>query len=284
MTQITADFGISAPVSFVDVHVERDNLLFIDPSAIRAAESAGSRYGRQASAELITFFDFILAKLRSPHAADHAVGEESLQHFHEIGNTRLGMSAAGTDGHGAAEKLGTVIWAELFSNPLCQQAVAVLKFVEDIPVFVDDIDKDITSDITARIVFDTLANFTQDMMRAHPELEAKRPVAKLRTDRWDTSRAAWVSTEVDLPEADGKPLLLVPKDFVNFKIEMSFGQYLQVPLLSEIQSEDKIVVKRGKENVVRPRYSKKQLKPSLSMRAAVKQTQWRQSESSEIGV
>lgn len=259
MPQITTDFHISGPVDFLDVHVERDNLLFIDPSAIRVAAKAGDTYGVSADAELTQFFDGVLAKLLSKSSVDHAAGEASLQHFGELPTTRLGMSRRGTRGHGAAEKLGTSIWNELRTNPLCQLGIATLKYIEDVPLFVDRIDKDVTSDLTARIILETLERFTTDQMVKHPEFRT-RPTTTIMTSYWNQALGAWDTKPLTLPVADDKPLLLVPKWFVNFKIQMTYGQYYGVDVLDVIQWEDPVEVVRRKEKVIRPRYTKKVLK------------------------
>jgi len=260
MTRITVDFSIAGPVDFVDVHVERDNRLFIDPSAIRAAAASGNVYGQMAATALNNFFDETLIKLRSTNRATLRQGEADLQQFSEISYTRLGLSKSGTNGHGAAEDLGTRIWTELRTNPLCHRAIATLKYVEDIPLFVEGIDRDITSDITARIILETLEKFTLDMTRKYPSLATRRRSVTEEVSYWDQPSLAWRRKRITVPQADAKALLLVPKAFVNYKIQMSFGQYYQVPLLDYLQSEDMIVVQRRKQAVLRPRFSKKTLR------------------------
>lgn len=259
MPQVTTEFHISGPVDFLDVYVERDNLLFIDPSAIRVAAKAGDIYGVSADAALTQFFDGVLAKLLSKSAVDHAAGEASLQHFRELPTTRLGMSRRGTQGHGAAEKLGTSIWNELRTNPLCQLGIATLKYVEDVPLFVDRIDRDVTSDLTARIILETLERFTTDQMAKHPEF-LSRPTSTIETSYWNHALGTWDTKVLTLPVADGKPLLLVPKWFVNFKIQMTYGQYYGVDVLDVVQWEYPEEVVRRKKKVIRPRYTKKVLK------------------------
>lgn len=260
MTQVTKDFSIAGPVDFVDVHVEHDNRLFIDPSAIRAAAASGDVYGQTAATALTHFFNETLVKLASTNAAALRQGELDLQQFSEISFTRLGLSKSGTDGHGAAAELGTRIWTELRSNPLCHRAIATLKYIEDIPLFVEGIDKDITSDITARIILETLETFTMDMMRKYPNLRTRRHGISEDMTYWDQSSKTWTSKRITVPKADGKALLLVPKLFVNYKIQMTFGQFYQVPLLDYLQAEDMVVVQRRRGAVERPRFSKKTLR------------------------
>ena len=47
---------------------------------------------------------------------------------------------------------------------------------------------------------------------------------------------------------------------VNFKIQMTFGQYYQVPLLGYVKAEEMVGVIRGNRRVLRPRFSKKELR------------------------
>lgn len=276
MPRVTADFGIPAPVEFLDVNVERDNLLFIDPSAIRKAAKSGDSYAIQADHLLTSYFDVVLRLILSTSAADHRKGEEVLQHFRELGVTRLGMSSTGYQGHGAAEELGTRMWEELVANPLCRHAIATLKYVEDVPLFVEGIDRDITSDITARIILDMLIRFTADMVVKYPALATRRSTTSYVTERWDGVREKWVPATLTLPKADGRPLLLVPRSVVNYKIQMTHGQYYQVPLLGYVKSEEMIEVRRGTSFVLRPRFSKKELraKPGLepSRKNSISQT------------
>jgi hypothetical protein len=260
MTRVTAEFGISGPVEFLDVNVERDNLLFIDPSAIRKAALLGDGYAIDANRMLTSYFDVVLRLLLSTTPSDHTKGEEILQHFGELGATRLGMSKRGYQGHGAAQELGTQIWNELRANPLCMHAIATLKYIEDVPLFVDGIDKDVTSDLTARIILDTLGQFTTDMVRKYPAFTASRPTSDFQTEHWNPAKEVWEPVTLSLPTADGKHLLLVPKRIVNYKIEMTNGQYYQVPLLGYVKSEQMVEVRRGKQLVLRPRFSKKELK------------------------
>jgi len=277
MPRITDDFLITGPVEFLDVNVERDNLLFLDPSAIRAAAAAGDSYALKAAATLNSFFDRTLVALASTSPTARADGESDLQQFSEIGETRLGMSRTGYRGRGAAAELGTRIWNELDTNPLCKHTIATLKYIEDIPVFVEGIDKDILSDITVRIVFETLEQFTTDMVTKYPTLRTHRPMQTFNVDYWNNTTGKWANKSVLLPSADGKPLLLVPKNLVNYKIEMTFGQYHQVPLLGFIMNEELVEVQQKKGVVIRPKYRKKELKTkpefARSRRTNTKQTE-----------
>ena len=167
MTTVTEHYGISGEVPFLDVHVDRDNLVFLDPSAIRNDHSPR---GRAAYGQLRTLFTEVVTAARSNDAADHARGRELLRHMHEPNETRMGMSQGGAHGKGFGNELSDNFWDELRANPACQNAV--LERLEDTRVFLGHVGDDRISDMTTRIIFNVLAEFTQEMMDMYPALRA----------------------------------------------------------------------------------------------------------------
>lgn len=80
-----------------------------------------------------------------------------LQRFNEASETRLGMAEVGFRGHGAAEDIGERIWTALTTDLDALLEVGILKRLEHLPLFVEGVGKDLTSDVTTRIIFDSLA-------------------------------------------------------------------------------------------------------------------------------
>ncbi len=259
-TRVTKHYDIQGDVDFLDVHVEEDNRLFIDPSRIRATRTS-DKYAKVAYELLCYFFDEVLRCLRSDEQKDRDRGERLLQRFTEPNETRLGMSTSGVRGHGAAAKLGSDIWSELLADPLCQADVAILKRVEDLPVFVNGIDADITSDITTRIIVPALAMFTADMIEKHSEFESKDGLSDHSFTTWDPEAKQWVERTYQLPVVAGKPLLLVPGTWVGPRLLMTYGQYHQVLLLGFVQDERTVHVP-GRKRPIRP--TKKSIKEEHS--------------------
>jgi hypothetical protein len=249
--KITVHYRISGPVDFLDVHVDRDNRLFIDPSRIRVAQKtdplAGKAYGL-----LTSFFDEVLRCINSTNPADRRKGEAILQAFGEPHETRLGMSSVGVRGHGGSEGIGSSIWHELLNNQLCRVDVAVLKYIEDMPIFVSGVDADITSDVTTRIILPALAAFTNQMMAKHPEFSASPHVTTTTAfPVWNSTTLRWESQRITLPGAAGKPLLLVPKAWAGPRLLMTYGQYYQLPLLGRIQDE-RAAYDPARKRIVKP--------------------------------
>lgn len=252
--RVAERFGITGPVEFVDVHVEKDNRLYVDPSAIRNGAKAGDPWSRGAYATLVGFFDALLGHIRTP--ATHGAGRAMLTEFHEPKETRLGMSASGFDGSGAARELGERIWEAIVTNPLCLLQVPILRRVEHLPLFVDGINNDRVSDLTSRIIFANLVDFTRDQMRKHPQI-APGPPREYQV--WDSMTNTWSTAVFSLPDAGTakvQPLLLVPKRAVYYGLRMNPTGYWNVPVLGAVQASE--AVRRRDGRVDKP--TKKRLK------------------------
>ena len=238
MAQITQYYGIPGPVPFQDVDVHTDNLLFVDPHAVRL-DPGPDPFGLDAVRCLDTFFDTIRHCVRSaPGTRAHAAGESLLQKFSEPRETRLGMAQAGINGHGAATKLGSDIWNALTNDLHALVDIAILKRLEHLPMFIRNIDRDITSDITTRIIFDPLARFTTAMVQRYPQFCGPGHVIQPFTGQmWNPTARTWTAGSWNLPVAADKPLILVPTSWVRRTLLMSADRFYETTLLSWAQLE-----------------------------------------------
>ncbi|WP_285185347.1 hypothetical protein [Rhodococcus sp. MEB041] len=114
-------------------------------------------------------------------------------------------------------------------------------------MFVDGIDKDITSDVTTRIVYVALAEFTSEMIARFPEFRRgpNATVAK-RVQMWDPLALSWTTRTVNVPSVNGAPLLLIPRGWGRPQLMMSAQRYYATSLLSYVQVEQAITTSRGK--------------------------------------
>jgi len=243
MTTITDHYAIAEPVSFLNVNVGVDNRMFVDPHAIRL-QDPGDRWVKAANHSTETFF---LEVAMSALNGDSKRGLQLLQHFEEPWETRLGLARRGFRGHGGAADVGSWIWDALTTDLEALLRIGLLRQIEDLPLFVNGIDRDITSDVTTRIVFSALAGFTADMLAQHPEFTAgPHRVGSFERQVWDSETREWTYQLVDLPIADGKPLLLVPKHWARPRLLMSAGRYYETSVLSYAQLEQAVTLKSGK--------------------------------------
>ncbi|OLT01444.1 hypothetical protein BJF90_32045 [Pseudonocardia sp. CNS-004] len=215
MTRVSAYFGLAQPLQFVDVHVDRDNLLFLDPSMIRMCRKSDPLAGR-AHDQLVGFMSEVTHLRACVRADAQARGLELLQHLHEPNETRLGMSRHGVGGHGFGAGLGERLWEELRTNVACR--AAALTRLEDLALFIDDVGDDLVSDMTTRVIFNVLVEFTRQMMLQFPALTVGATIE--RVEVWDPTRTAWTTSDVQLPYAAGRQLLLVPKRWVFWRTVM----------------------------------------------------------------
>lgn len=245
---------------FLDVDLDKDNLLFIDPRAIRIAslreDFNSNKYAKRAVVLMDSFFDIITAAVlkQSLTGAVNLHAQELLKKFKEPNETRLGMSIKSSKGIGGGEVVGKNIWDVLSKDLLALVKIGLLKQVEELSVFVPKVGKDITSDLTTRLIFKVLVEFTQDMMNLYPKLGASGRKAKnLRT--WDLNPTQWIEKEFYLPHYKGNPLLLVPREWVRPNPVISRKKYFQNGCLTYIQDKYTTIGYNGKPN----RPSKKDL-------------------------
>lgn len=250
MATVTTHFAIPGPVPFVDVELSRDNEQFIDLHRIRLV-SEGSAHVASALACVDTFLTTVSTAAMS---GDPRLEEEAralLQQFSEPRETRLGLARKGFNGHGGADDIGARIWSSLTTDLQALLNVGVLKYLEELPLFIEGIDRDLTSDITTRIIFGSLADFTAEMLARYPQFSAGGH-STVTVDRqvWDATACVWTTRRMTLPAADGKPVLLVPRAWVSKRLLMSSRRFHGTTLLSFVQEEQASISPSGK--VVHP--------------------------------
>lgn len=242
MTSITSHYGIYGRVPFLDTRVDADNQAFVDPRAIRES-AAVDPFAASAVHSIDTFFGTVSSCAMSSNPADRKYGHDLLTKFAEPWETRLGMSKDGYRGKGGAEDVGRWIWESMTTDLLALLNLGVFARLEQLPLFVEGVDRDITSDITTRIVFEPLVQFTASMLTAYPQFTAGRHVLEVVNRQvWNPTMRAWEVRKVFLPSVDGAPLLLVPHGWARSRLLMSAGRYHGTTLLGYVQDERAVEV------------------------------------------
>jgi hypothetical protein len=231
LVRITEKYKITGPVPFLDVHVDRDNLLFIHPTAIR--NGLEPQLSVPASARIESFTAEIIRCRESPQVADQIKGRSLLRSgLKEPNETRLGYTRYGSRGHGWGPGLGTQLWKAL-DSPLCQRGL--LTSLEHLPLFVPRVGQDLISDMTTRLAMPELIEFTGRMVHQYPAL--RRDLRKTRLTVWDETSARWVTRDAELPYVSGKHLLLLPKSWVSKNLPMHPRQFYNRFTTDDVQLE-----------------------------------------------
>lgn len=238
---MTDHYGINPiDIPFVDTLLHFDTRLFLEPRAI--LNRRNDPLSMRAYGLLRLFFDEILRCIQSTSPADMRKGERLLQNLHEPNETRLGMSRSRVAGHGLADGMGTLLWDSLRSN-LAVQANAVT-VLEQLPVIVDGIGPDLISDLTTRIAYDVLVEFTNQMISAYPTLG--RNTTERYVDLFDPVALDWVSTKVELPYVAPHQLLLIPKGWVYWRTLFTPTGFYNNFATATVQAERTVVLRSGK--------------------------------------
>lgn len=256
MATIKDIYNINGPVPFLDIDPERDNQRFNDPCRIRMLAQK-PHYAATATFEIETFLTLVARKIM---AGNFNGANKLLERFSEPNETRLGMSLRKFMGRGGGEEIGRRIADAMETDLRPLLEVGILKHLENLPLFVPGIDRDITSDIVTRLVFNTLINFTQDMMRLYPQLGHEKYQSEYQI--WDSQANSWGIRAATLPSVNGSPLLLVPAEWTGRNLLMSARRYYEKTILDWAQEQHTVILPNG--GIERPRKKSLQYRPGYT--------------------
>ena len=177
----------------------------------------------------------------SPHATERAKGLRLLKSGLNQPETRLGYTRYGSQGMWGPG-LGSYLWGEL-RNPLCREGL--LTGLEQLPMFIPRVGQDLISDMTTRLVFPELIEYTLQMAVQYPAMT--RDLRKASFTVWDPNNRDWVTIEDVLPFVGGRQLLLVPKGWVSDKLLLAPRPYYNRFTTTSVQ-EERIRYINGKED------------------------------------
>lgn len=213
MSNISNYFNLGSQqpgLNFVDVRLDQDNLLFIDPRLIEINKDALS-FQMQRRIEV-----FWAELIKAARNNDLAKMNNILGGLKEPNETRLGYSDDRIHGNSVADKLKPKIIAAIQQNKAVRSGI--LSHFSDVELFIEDVGSDRISDITTKIIKDPLIEFTQKECRKHGI-----PMSVVnQEDIFDHTTISWISRKVELPVHSGKPIIFVPKNLV--RLEGAAGQ------------------------------------------------------------
>lgn len=235
MATITSRYGISSAVPFLDVELDTDNELFLDPHRVRL-QNTPSPFAQQALNCVDSFLTTVCDAILGSDPVEKERVKKLLDRFSEPKETRLGLARTGFNGHGGSEDVGARIWETLTTDIKALLRIGVIKHLEELPLVVHGIDRDLTSDITTRMMFGPLSDFTASMITAFPEFTAKGELTRtVARQVWDPESRSWTDRDVLLPVVDDAPLLLVPKGWADRRLLMTAGRFYDKSVLDYIQ-------------------------------------------------
>ena len=200
-----------ANFEFVDVYLNGDNRLFIDPCLIDRLDDPWSL---KASEQMKTFFDCLFEGFRKNNIYTGSL----LSHAGEQNATKLGYG----NGENGKGKTAEGLWDSLKSLSVLMHDIPTICCVQDIPVLVEGFAEDCMSDLLTNILHDMLNSFTAEQM-----LLWNCPAQGEKTFwTWDATLKDWIQVRRPTWFYQGKELLLVPKCIVRRNYLFKAHQYL----------------------------------------------------------
>lgn len=252
-------------LDFVDVRLDTDVAVFIDPSALRGLRSV---WGHECASLVKNYFEVVLSRISSGKNKEAIALLSCLNEGNEF---HLGYSSGRSRGHAFGEISAGTVWGALSKSDA--SISGLLQDLEDTCLLIDGIGPDMISDAMCNILRGPLIKYTQDMCVYYgvpltPDVESG-PV-------WNPEEERWERSLVPLPMTSEGKVILVPKVFVRRKVTYRSDEYYTHYLLPEMQDEE---IRTGSTLVHmlkngEPRVTKKdlRLKYGSDKLAIVKQT------------
>ena len=208
---------------FVDVAINDDNRLFLDPILIQFSTST---WCQSANKSIQSFFDKFY-QAYSLH--DKTQERELLSHAREQNGTRFGYGK-GNNGKGhTAEGLMQTF------NPLegLIQKIKSINRPVDLAILLPKFAEDGLSDLLTNILHKNLNEYTTQQLRKY----GIRPNSTTQFWYWEPSLLKWKIKSAPSYTINNQELLLVPKEIVRVRYLFSIRQYFTRIILTRYQKQ-----------------------------------------------
>lgn len=227
--KVSKAFGLKrtqAELDFVDVELDEDTPLFVDPFALSIRKDDWSYRCTQ---HVVSFFQ---AAISAVHSGNHDRARQILTNLSEPNETRLGVSTGKPNGRGVSGKQAFDLYEALVESEAAK--TGILSEMAECDLFVYGIGPDKTSDITTNVIRGPLIEYTKDQCELHGIPTTPNVPAG---NAWEIGTEDWIGIYADLPVWNGKPILLVPKATVRFRLCLDSQEYYNHFMLNFLQAE-----------------------------------------------
>ena len=206
---------------FIDINLNNDNRLFIDPSRIEESRHPSAE---ECVKTMRSFFDELFRIYRTGSDAQKLT---ILSHAGEQNVTHLGYGYPGkghTD-YGLLEIL----------KPLEKliKKIPTIEVAQDLPVLIEGFAEDGMSDLLTNVLHLRLNEYTLAQMKKY----GVSPNGKTSFYGWNTSTSTWEHYDAQpCYKYLGYPIMLVPKEFVRKKYLFSTSQYLRRIIIERMRN------------------------------------------------
>jgi hypothetical protein len=212
-------------LDFVDIPLDTDIRLFIDPYALHVSPVDWLRV----SGDLIAnYFDLLIQTLKRK---DETKAMNLLSNLHEPNETRLGLSRGKPSGRG----WGFVQAKKLYARLSRSKAVlsGKLKDLSDFELLIPGIGSDKISDLAINVIRGELTAYTLEQCELHDVATENVPAGVY----WNPDDERWESHYANLPVYKGKGVILVPKVAVRKRLVPDYEEFYDKYMLKFLEAE-----------------------------------------------
>lgn len=214
-----------AELDFVDIPLDTDIKLFVDPYAISIRKEA---WFQECSVLINSFFQELIDCIRTENKSK---AKRLLSNLSEPNETHLGHCDNESKGAGVGPKQGNELFKALYISAAVK--TGDLKDLSDCALMVEGVGPDKVSDITINIIRNKLALYTKKQCELY-----NIPVKKCSLNPyWDSESLQWVNDYYELPIYERKPILLCPKIIVRYHIILNDDNFYEHGILNYLQAE-----------------------------------------------
>ncbi|WP_083965806.1 restriction endonuclease [Dokdonella koreensis] len=217
-----------ATLDFLDVHIDKDIPIFVDPAALRSLKT---EWGHHCVSLLQSYFESVLTAIRN---GKHDRAKELLACLNERNEFHIGYSKNKSRGSALGAVSAEKIWESLVKSKAAQ--TGVVHDLEDTILFVDGVGPDMLSDAVCNIIRGPLIQYTQQACSYYGiPLTAGVDSGPV----WNTRDEKWENSLIDLPMTKQGPLILIPKIIARVKQIYGHDEYYRHFLMPVLQQHHK---------------------------------------------
>lgn len=218
MVRFSEHFNIRAnrqsDLEFVDIRIDTDNLLFLDPTLMAVSDNQRIR-GWNGIIQ-----DFFNTTLNYYNSGRQDLARRLFNSSKESNEIYLGYSVGEPGGNGNTEDSLSKVFDYILQERLLEDGV--IDRIDDFYVFVPRFGRDFFSDLIASFLKRELINFTIEQCDIHG---IERTVI-IEKPYWNNINHSWENITEYVPEYNGKPIVLIPKEIVVKDYLYSPDRYL----------------------------------------------------------
>lgn len=233
-----------AELDFVDIPLDTDIELFVDPYALSLESSP---WFSECNNLVVDFFHLVVDSIAH---GDLTRSRRLLANLREPNDTHLGMSSGRPRGNGIGGNQADQIFDRLSQSKAVKSGK--LTDLADAELVIPGIGRDKISDITTNVIRRPLVEYTKQQCDLHG-VSTRRIATGFC---WDSIRADWVNGYAELPTYNDPRVLLVPKSAVRYDLAIEHPQYYRHFVLEFLQAEHidagtslVVTLKNGKKRV-----------------------------------